>query len=888
MQSWSDTDWLDLSLALVEAPTAGHDNAIHRFLGKLGDRFQACRCSLHLLDHAGAVLRRSHAWQVEDHTLAPGWQRLTLARFPWLVAQLRGQRQVTIDQPEALGQEAAAEKSLLQKHQTRSLVMVPVSADGADLGYLSCEGVRQALPSVSEVASGLAPAARMLASAVQGWLDANERRRLDQSLSTFASQFPGVVYQFQLFPDGFARCPFISDTVEQLFEVPAAQAREDVRPLLARIHPEDLGRFFEAIETSRANLTPWFLQFRGRRPSGEVFWVEARSVPEPQPDGSMLWHGYFHDITAQVEAQRRLRQQAEQTEAILANVADAILTIDHKGRIRTFNPAAERIFGLQAGDVIDHPVAELLTYPHRRSLYRLLRKQGGLVDGREVEGVRADGSVFPAEVKLSVIDVQGDLRYVAAVRDLSQSKRAEAEIEQLAFFDPLTGLPNRRLLVDRLVQAQASSERNNQHAALVFIDLDDFKTINDSAGHAVGDELLRQVGQRLSATVKDLDTVARLGGDEFVLILKGFAGDPTRAATQVEKVCERVRRQLNRPYRLSGGEYTGSPSLGVTLFFGRRRQPDELLRHADLAMYRAKENGKNRIAFYDAEMQRIVTERLQLESDLHLGLKHGQFQLHYQLQVDCQQQPAGVEALVRWHSPERGWVSPGAFIPLAEENGFIVPLGHWVLDQACHQLAQWQAAPAPFSQLVMAVNVSARQFHQPAFVASVEAALARSGAPPRLLKLELTESVFAQDLELIRNRLQRLKALGIRVSLDDFGTGYSSLGYLKRLPLDELKIDQGFVRSLHRSAGDAAIARMIIALAAEMELMVVAEGVERDDQFQALVAMGCDRFQGFLFARPLALAEVESLLQGVNASPGTIGKRPGHLVSGFPGPNEGG
>jgi len=445
--------------------------------------------------------------------------------------------------------------------------------------------------------------------------------------------------------------------------------------------------------------------------------------------------------------------------------------------------------------------------------------------------------------------------------DVTDRKQSESEIEKLAFYDPLTGLPNRRLLRDRLAQALTGSTRDQNHGALVFIDLDNFKNINDSAGHLTGDELLVQVGKRLKQTVREWDTVARLGGDEFVLILKGFPTETASAAARVEKVCEKVRDALTESYDLNGIEYTGTPSIGVTLFHDHDTSLEELLSQADMAMFRAKEDGRNCIRFYDCMMQKEVSERLAMESDLRLAIRRNQLAVHYQVLVDEKGSPVGAEALLRWQCPGRGLVSPAEFIPLAEETGLIESIGYWVLEEVLSRISHWKDRGGVLSQLQVSVNVSARQFHLPSFCSTVMALLRKTGASPRNLKLEITESVLAFDLELVEETLRTLRSMGIRISLDDFGTGYSSLGYLKRLSLDELKIDQGFVRDILDDPNDAAIAETILALASALKLAAVAEGVETEGQLERLVSMGCTRFQGYFFSRPLPAAEFERVIE---------------------------
>jgi diguanylate cyclase (GGDEF)-like protein/PAS domain S-box-containing protein len=449
---------------------------------------------------------------------------------------------------------------------------------------------------------------------------------------------------------------------------------------------------------------------------------------------------------------------------------------------------------------------------------------------------------------------------VGAMQDISERKSAAGEIEHLAFYDPLTGLPNRRLLIDRLRQATAASTRCARHGALLFLDLDNFKTLNDTLGHDIGDMLLQQVAERLATCVREGDTVARLGGDEFVIMLKDLSENLQEAATQTEVVGEKILTTLNRPYQLANINHHSTPSIGVTLFMNHQGTIDDLMKRADLAMYQAKGAGRNTLRFFDPEMQATVTTRAALEVDLREALLKEQFVLYYQAQVDGAGRLTGVEALLRWPHPRRGMVSPLEFIPLAEETGVILPLGHWVLQTACAQLVVWAKQPA-MAHLTIAVNVSARQFGQPNFVEEVLAILAHHGADPFRLKLELTESLLVNDVESIIAKMTALKAKGVGFSLDDFGTGYSSLSYLKRLPLDQLKIDQGFIRNILTDTNDAAIAKMVVALADSLGLAVIAEGVELKEQSEFLARQGCNAYQGYLFGRPLPITEFEALLQ---------------------------
>jgi diguanylate cyclase (GGDEF)-like protein len=452
-----------------------------------------------------------------------------------------------------------------------------------------------------------------------------------------------------------------------------------------------------------------------------------------------------------------------------------------------------------------------------------------------------------------------------ALSDITERKRAEDEIHRLAFYDPLTQLPNRRLLQDRLGQALAGGQRSRHYGALLFLDLDNFKTLNDTRGHEAGDRLLIETAQRIQASLRAGDTVARLGGDEFLVILEDLSAEIHDAAVQTREVGEKIREALAEPYLLAGREFHCAASLGVTLFFGEEESVETLLKQADLAMYKAKEAGRNTLRFFDPAMQTALNERSALEADLRLAMEAGQLRLYYQPQVDSAHRMISAEALLRWEHPQRGMVMPDDFISLAEETSLILPIGEWVLATACRQIKVWSTESAS-RDLKLAVNVSARQFRQPGFVDQVRNILTQTGANPQRLTIELTESMVLDDVADAFKKMHALTAIGIGFSLDDFGTGSSSLSYLTRLPLDQLKIDRSFVLNLPEDRNDAIIAQTIITMAKSLGLDVIAEGVETEAQREFLEQHHCTGYQGYLFSRPLPLAEFsQRLMDGVTS-----------------------
>ncbi|MVW76851.1 EAL domain-containing protein [Pseudomonas xionganensis] len=538
-----------------------------------------------------------------------------------------------------------------------------------------------------------------------------------------------------------------------------------------------------------------------------------------------------------------------------------MLITDAKTRILKVNRAFTQITGYSAEDVVGQPTRMLGSGRQGPEFYQELWQtlaREGVWQG-EIWNRRKNGEVFPEWLAISAVrDEQGRVtNYVASLTDISERKSAEQQIQHLAFYDPLTGLPNRRLLRDRLQQAMIQCDRKGQYAALIFLDLDDFKNVNDLYGHQVGDELLCQVAERLRNNLRELDTVARLGGDEFVILLEGLEPFAEEAGAQVEHIGSGLLLALREPYEVYGQRFHNSASLGVVLFNDELQTVDELMQRADLSMYSSKAAGKNALSFYDPQMQAAVSMRLKLEEDIRRGLDAGEFVAFLQPQANWQGVWSGAEALVRWQHPERGLLGPGAFIEIAERSGLIEQLDLATLRQGCQLLARW-AVRAQMSHLSLAVNISARLLYKEDFVELIQQILQDTQANPRHLKLEITETLLLTDKDKAVQRMQALRAMGIRFSIDDFGTGYSSMAYLQQLPLDQLKIDQSFVRDLPENPGSLAIVRAILAMAVGLGLEVIAEGVETPEQQACLRDNGCQHFQGYLFGKPLAVEAFEA------------------------------
>lgn len=587
-------------------------------------------------------------------------------------------------------------------------------------------------------------------------------------------------------------------------------------------------------------------------------WVDTHAVPMKEADGQTVHLAVTRDIQERKQAEHQLRIAATVFES-----QEGMMVTDANQIILRVNKAFTHITGYTAADVVGKKPRLLQSERHDQAFYESMWAhvhKTGTWEG-EIWNRRKNGEIYPEYLAIAAVKNPNGVitHFVGTLTDITLRKASEEEIERLAFYDPLTQLPNRRLLQERLKPALASSHRSGQKGALLFIDLDNFKALNDTLGHDMGDLLLQQVAERLNACVRDNDTVARLGGDEFVIMLEGLSDLAFKALEQSESIGQKILAAINQPFQLGTQEYLSTPSIGIALFDGHEHS-DELLKQADIAMYQAKTSGRNALRFFDPQMQHLISARVSLEDELRKALVNQQFQLYYQIQVDSLGHTQGAEALLRWSHPERGFISPAEFIPLTEETGLILPIGHWVLDCACAQLATWQQSSVT-DGLVLSVNVSAKQFFQADFATQVQACIQHHGINPNLLKLELTESILIKNIEDTIAIMNTLGEIGVQFSLDDFGTGYSSLQYLKKLPLTQLKIDKSFIRDIAIDKEDQAIVRAIIAMANSFNLNVIAEGVETTEQLQILQNLGCANYQGYLFSRPVPIENLEELLR---------------------------
>lgn len=622
-------------------------------------------------------------------------------------------------------------------------------------------------------------------------------------------------------------------------------------------YAQSINDFFASKESN--NKFVLIKEVEGTTPDGEVFPVEI-VISRTRVNEELIFTCTVRDVTL-----KKLRDQEFNLAATIFESHTAMLITDKKGTILRVNPAFTRITGYAPKEVIGNNPRMLQSGHQSKEFYQKFWKsinETGKWEG-EIWNKRKNGEIYPEyQTITAVVNRKGDTtHYVATFQDITERKQTEALIEHQAFYDALTNLPNRRLILDRLNQELSAARRHNFFGALLFMDLDHFKTLNDSMGHAVGDMLLQQMADRLTAQVRKEDTVARLGGDEFVVLLANLGNDEYKAGQLAKTIAGKIHSSLVEPYALQGNKLNFTSSIGISLFPFDDESADDVLKHADSAMYRAKHMGRDAICFYKPSMQEEADRRLKVEKDLRHAIENKEMALYYQPQFSHAGDIVGVEALLRWTHPEEGTILPSEFIPLAEEVNLIQPIGEWVLSTAVQQYVRWKSSGIFRGDEYIAVNVSPKQIQHNNFVINIQQLLINYDMPPRCLKLELTESVLMNELRDVTAKMQQLKEVGVTFSMDDFGTGFSSLSYLKRLPFDQIKIDKTFVRDVSQSMNDAAIVETIIAMAEHLNLDVIAEGVESREEMEFLREKGCNAYQGFYFSTPLPVSSLEEFLK---------------------------
>lgn len=686
-------------------------------------------------------------------------------------------------------------------------------------------------------------------------------------LRKIASRVPGVVFQFQMRPDGSFCFPFASEAIRDIYRVSPDEVREDASKAFAALHPDDYHGVVSSILASARNLTPWRQEYRVKFDDGTVRWLFGNSLPQREADGSVLWHGFITDVTERKRTTTE-RLESEARFRTMADNAPVLIWIAKPDKLcNYFNKGWLEFTGRTMEQELGNGWAENV---HSEDLQRCLYTYVTAFDARQEFKMEYRLRRFDGEYRwlfdhgVPLYDEQRTfLGYIGSCIDITERKKAEDEIQHLAFYDPLTQLPNRRLLQERLKHGIDVDRRDGKQLALLMLDLDRFKAVNDSLGHQSGDELLRQVAERITSRLRDVDMVARLGGDEFIVLLEDITHSDDAA-----RVAEEIIAEISKPFQLTlSDDVRVGTSIGISLYPQHGDNPDLLLDHADAALYLAKDNGRGCFAYFSEDLTIAVRERIALEARLRKAIKQQELRVFYQPQIDIASgRIVGAEALVRWQDPTEGLIPPSRFIPIAEETNLIVEIGEWVLRETCRQGRQWLDMGLP--PLILAVNVSPQQFRRSDINALVATVLEETGLPAGQLELEITESGLMENQDKTMHILNSLHAQGIRLAIDDFGTGYSSLTYLKHFPLDVLKIDKSFIDDIPHNKDDMEIASTIVAMGHILGFKVLAEGVETLEQLAFLRAQDCDLYQGYLKSRPLPADDFVVLIQAVETNQG--------------------
>ncbi|MFQ3618780.1 MAG: EAL domain-containing protein [Cyanobacteriota bacterium] len=700
-------------------------------------------------------------------------------------------------------------------------------------------------------------------------LDVTDRKRAEDRFQAVASNLPGAVYQYVLRPDGSDDMLYVSRGCQDLWELEPQAVIQDVGAIWRMVHPEDIPPMRESVLESATTLQPWNWQWRITTPSGRQKWLQASARPQRQANGDVIWDGLILDVTerqAALEDRERSEAALGESEAryrlLAENTSDLVCLHDLDGRYRYVSPSCEFLLGYRYEEMLGQAPQSFIHPEDGDRVYQ--EAYAAAVEGKPSRITyrmrhQAGHYIWLETLTKPIFSADGQpVQLLTTSRDVTERVLVQNQLKHDAVHDALTGLPNRHLLMERLELAISKAQASEGYQfAVLFLDLDRFKVINDSLGHLVGDQLLIAIAQKVQATLRDVDLAARLGGDEFVVLLEDI-----HDIQEAVQAAEQIFAQVQVPLQLEGREVYTTASAGIVLGTADYGQASELLRDADIAMYRAKSKGKARYEIFDVQMHTQALQRLHLENDLRRAIANQEFTLLYQPIVDLATGAlVAFEALIRWQHPTQGMKSPAGFISVAEEIGLITLIDHWALRTACHQLATWQQEFPQWHSLRVAVNLSAQDLRRADLIEEIDRVLAQSHLSAGCLTLEITESMLIEDVEATIHLLEQLKQRGIHISIDDFGTGYSSLSYLHRLPVDNLKVDQSFVRQMEVDHRNYQIVETIMALSHQLELGAIAEGIETESQLEQLRQLGYQFGQGYLFARPLTSEAVESLLR---------------------------